>query len=45
MRGYEQDISKYLCDVFRRLKGATKDKLVNLLPHTWQPAVAQVTVQ
>ena len=26
---------RYLCDVFRRIKNTSKDKLVGLLAHKW----------
>ena len=36
------DPDEYLCDVFRRIKTTSKEKLVGLLAHRWQPASESV---
>ena len=38
IRNHHLDPIEYLCDVFRRIKNTSKEKLVNLLAHRWQPA-------
>lgn len=37
IRNHKLNAVSYLCDVFRRIKKTTKEELVNLLPHKWQP--------
>ncbi len=39
-KAYNIDPYKYLCDVFRRIKNTTKDEMVNLVAHKWQPQLA-----
>ena len=38
IRNHHLDPIEYLCDVFRRIKNTSKEKLVDLLAHRWQPA-------
>lgn len=40
IRQHNLDPMEYLCDVFRRIRDTSKENLVNLLPHKWQPVVA-----
>lgn len=38
IRKHNLDAVEFLCDVFRRIKKTAKDKLVDLLAHSWQLA-------
>ena len=38
------DPIEYLCDVFHRIGTIAKEKLVDLLPHRWQPATVSAWV-
>ena len=42
IRNHKLDPVEYLCDVFRRIKTTSKEKLVGLLAHRWQPASESV---
>ena len=42
IRNHKLDPVEYLCDVFRRSKTTSKEKLVGLLAHKWQPASESV---
>lgn len=42
IRNHHLDPIEYLCDVFRRIKNTSKEKLVDLLSHRWQSATVAV---
>ena len=42
IRNHKLDPVEYLCDVFRRIKTTSKEKLVGLLAHRWQPELESV---
>ena len=44
IRNHHLDPIEYLCDVFRRIGTIAKEKLVDLLPHRWQPATVPAWV-
>ena len=44
IRNHHLDPIEYLCDVFRRIGTLAKEKLVDLLPHRWQPVTVPAWV-
>ena len=44
IKSHHLDPIGYLCDVFRRIGTTAKEKLVDLLPHRWQPATVSAWV-
>lgn len=44
IRKHNLDPVEYLCDVFRRIKKTTKNKLVDLLAHRWQLTIVTAWV-
>ena len=44
IRNHHLDPIEYLCDVFRRIGTIAKEKLVDLLPHRWQPVTVPAWV-